>query len=234
MYIQKFEEPEIQIIKIKQVKSNKPVYKIIFFATFAVFALTVIGYLFWVRELQYLAPTPVPNDYIEVKVMNKVNLEEALGASNGKPFYIHYYNPYCPCSKFNYGYYEYLVRKHGDKFNMYLVIREMDRDVLEDIKSKVFTNITVLVDEKGEIAKQTGVYSTPQAVLLNQDYTLYFRGNYNSSVFCTQKATNYAEMAIDSIMAGKPAPDFGYFATTSYGCKLGKERELFQVMLNVY
>lgn len=210
------------------------VFKISLFAIFIVCALFVIGYLFWTQELQYLSPTEKPHEYVEVKVMEKVNLKEALGPSNGKPFFIHYYNPYCPCVKFNYGYYEELVKKYEGNFNMYLVMREIDRDVLDEIREKVNTNITVLIDEDGEIARQTGVYSTPQAVLVNADYSLYYRGNYNRSIYCTQKASNYAEMAIDSMLMGKPSPDFGYFATTSYGCSLTKEKEFYQVLLNIY
>jgi len=214
--------------------TSKNFLKISLFATFMAFALMVIGYLFWTRELQYITPTKKPHNYVEVKVMDKVNLEEALGPANGKPFFIHYYNPYCPCAKFNYGYYEDLVKKQAGNFNMYMVMREMDSDVLDEIREKVNTNITILIDEGGEIARQTGVYSTPQAVLVNEDYTMYYRGNYNRSVFCTQKDYNYAEMAIDSMLMDRPTPDFGYFATTSYGCSLTKEKEFYQVLLDIY
>jgi hypothetical protein len=189
--------------------------------------------LLWNKELQYISPTKVPKNYVQVKVLDKVDLEGALGASNNKPFFLHYYNPYCPCSKFNYAYYKSLTDKYQDNFNLFLVIREMDADVVDELKQNIKTKVTLIVDKGGEIAKQTGVYSTPQAVLLNPDHTLYYRGNYSRSTYCTTKSYNYAEMAMDSIIAGAEAPDLGYFATTSYGCSIEKEKAFYQVLFSM-
>ncbi|MDH5365916.1 MAG: hypothetical protein OEW67_02960 [Cyclobacteriaceae bacterium] len=209
-------------------------FKKIFLFSFSLAGLFfIIGYLFWTNELQYVTPTEKPKNYVEVKIMDKVNLEEAFKSPNKKPFFIHYYNPYCPCSKFNYNYYQELSLKYQDEFNMFLVIREMDKDVVDEIKRKIKTKATLIIDEGGTIAEQTGVYSTPQAVLLNSDYTLYFRGNYNRTRYCTVKNFNFAEMAMDSLLAGNPAPEFGFFSNTAYGCSLSKEREFHQVLFSI-
>ena len=206
--------------------------------TFLLFGLlgvifSTIFYLFWTNEIQYLAPTKKPQNYVRVNISDSTTLNGILGNNDNRPIYIHYYNPYCPCSKFNYVYYSELAKKYGDLFNMYLVIREMDEDVIDKIKESVTVNTTVIIDNNGEIARQTGVYSTPQAVLLKSDYTLYYRGNYNRSKYCTVKDYNYAEMAIDSLLLGRPAPVFDPFATTAYGCSLEKEREIYQVLFNI-
>ncbi|MDH5602350.1 MAG: hypothetical protein OEY51_00325 [Cyclobacteriaceae bacterium] len=194
---------------------------------------SAIFYLFWTNEIQYLAPTKRPENYVQVNISDSTTLKGILGNKDDRPTYIHYYNPYCPCSKFNYGYYSEIAGKYRDRFNMYLVIREMDEDVIDKIRESVTGNTTVIIDKNGEIARQTGVYSTPQAVLLNTDYTLYYRGNYNRSKYCTVKDYNYAEMAIDSLLSGRPAPLFDHFATTAYGCSLEKEREIYQVLFNI-
>ena len=211
--------------------SNK--IKIVVLAIALPLIFFTIGYLLWIKEMQYALPTKVPENYVKVKVLEKVGLQEAFGESNGKPFFIHYYNPYCPCSKFNFSYYKSLTDKYKNKFNLFLVIREIDRDIIDELREKIKTEVTLIVDEEGEIAKQTGVYSTPQAVLLNPDYTLYFRGNYNRSIYCTTKGYNYAEMAMDSIIAGAIAPDLGYFAITSYGCSLEREKAFYQVLFSM-
>ncbi len=59
-----------------------------------------------------------------------------------------------------------------------------------------------------------------QAALIDPDGRLYFRGNYNKSRYCTLKNSNFARMAIDSLLAGAPAPGLGELATKSYGCEL--------------
>jgi hypothetical protein len=73
--------------------------------------------------------------------------------------------------------------------------------------------------ERG-VAEACGVYSTPQAVVINTDLTLYYRGNYNKSRYCTDKRSNYAEMAITSILSKSDIPDFGPMALKAYGCTI--------------
>jgi len=209
-----------------------PLSRVIFFILSFAGILFVIGFLFWKQEVQYLTPTEKPLGYVDVRTMEDTNLDSVLRSHNGKPVFIHYYNPYCPCSKFNYNYYEELVEKYEGQFNMYFVIREMDRDVVDEIKNNITVDVTLVIDENGEIAKQTGVYSTPQGVILDSDYNLYFRGNYNRSRYCTIKTYNYVEMAMDSILNNRPPPQFDYFATTAYGCSIEKEKEFYQTLLN--
>ncbi len=80
--------------------------------------------------------------------------------------------------------------------------------------------VPYLIDAEGEIAAKCGVYSTPQAVLIDSKSQLYYRGNYNRARYCTDRKSNYAQMVIDSLLAQKTAPDFGLNATQAYGCGL--------------
>jgi hypothetical protein len=65
-----------------------------------------------------------------------------------------------------------------------------------------------------------GVYSTPQAVIIDRNQKLYFRGNYNKSRYCTDKSSNFGQMAIDSILKNKAEPHMSELATIAYGCQL--------------
>lgn len=85
------------------------------------------------------------------------------------------------------------------------------------------TDMTILIDKNEMLAKACGVYSTPQAALLQQDNKLYFRGNYNRSRYCTDKNTSFAQMAIDSLLSGRQPPHFIELATQSYGCTIGDQ-----------
>ena len=54
------------------------------------------------------------------------------------------------------------------------------------------------------IAAGCGVYSTPQAVIINTDQRLHYRGNYNKSHYCTDKKTNNARPAVtDKLPVGE-------------------------------
>jgi len=89
---------------------------------------------------------------------------------------------------------------------------------LEDVQDKFGLDIPIIFDK--EIAVSCGVYSTPQAVIIDPDNKLYYRGNYNKSRYCTLKSSNYAQMAIDSFLVNCTKPVFAESATKSYGCQL--------------
>jgi hypothetical protein len=88
----------------------------------------------------------------------------------------------------------------------------------EDIRDRFELNIPILFDPS--VATACGVYSTPQAVLIGIDHKLYYRGNYNKSRYCLDKNSNYAQMAIDSLLNKCTNPVFSELATKSYGCQL--------------
>ena len=80
--------------------------------------------------------------------------------------------------------------------------------------------LTVPILFDSSLASSCGVYSTPQAVLLDINNTLYYRGNYNKSRYCTDRKSNYAQMAIDSLLAHRGEPVFNQYALKAYGCSL--------------
>lgn len=83
--------------------------------------------------------------------------------------------------------------------------------------------IKIIRDIDRLFANELGVYSTPQAAIINTENKLYYRGNYNRSRYCTDPGSNFVQMALDSLFKGTHPPDFGLLATVSYGCGLDEE-----------
>lgn len=189
---------------------------LIFFA-----ALFFIGKIMWEQELKYATPTPVPEQYVPVPLHQKLDLAAAVFQKSDKPKHLHFYNPNCPCSKFNLPQFASLVRKYSKELDFYIVI-PAEEDV-EKVSAAFEQVVAVVADPNEKLAKACGVYATPQAVLVDKDGKLYYRGNYNKSRYCTAVASNYAQFAIDSLLASKPAPHFGNLAITAYGCELSKK-----------
>ncbi len=69
-------------------------------ATVLLLIVSGIAALFWQQELQYARPTPVPADYVTVLPGRRVMVPVAAGAVR-KPVLLHFFNPDCPCSRFN-------------------------------------------------------------------------------------------------------------------------------------
>lgn len=180
-----------------------------------------VAALFWYNEWIYSLPTPVPASYRFVKAKEHIEVASKLNTDPSKPVFLHFFNPDCPCSRFNAPHFRTLVERYGDRVNfvavpMIMVGKEYTD---EEIQEKVGVDIPVW-RERG-VAEACGVYSTPQAVVINTDFTLFYRGNYNKSRYCTDKRSNYAEMAINSILSNSAfVPDFDPMALKAYGCTI--------------
>jgi thiol-disulfide isomerase/thioredoxin len=180
-----------------------------------------ITYLFWKNEYKYSLPTPVPVHYKGVAIGTSINLKDKLRVASGKPTFIHFFNPDCPCSKFNIPHVESLVKKYGNKMTFVIVVIGKDSKYTEqDIQDKFDLTVPVLFDKN--IADVCGVFSTPQAVILDENQKLYYRGNYNRTRYCADEKSNFAQMAIDSLLNKNKNPSFDKLALKAYGCTLPK------------
>ncbi|UXX78728.1 hypothetical protein N7E81_15315 [Reichenbachiella carrageenanivorans] len=190
-------------------------------AVFMLFIMSIIAWLFWKQELQYTLPTPVPPNYKVVYVNESVPLDNAAIAPLQYPKFYHFFKPDCPCSRFNVKHFNYLQSQFANDVDFVVVIPEGAE--MSDAVDYFDGKIQVMEDVGDKLANGFGVYSTPQAVIVNTDGKLYFRGNYNKARYCTDAMSNFAQMALDSLMSNKPAPKFGPLATVSYGCGLPKD-----------
>jgi len=182
------------------------------------FLFSAVGALFWYNEWRYHLPTPVPVSYKPVSTGTTIKLNVQLNNANGKPVFLHFFNPDCPCSRFNIPNFKSLVRQYGRQVNFAVVVMNNDHYTAKEIQDKFGLQIPVLFD--ASLAKACGVYSTPQAVLLDGQDKLYYRGNYNRSRYCTDEKTSYAKMAIAGLLNDHLQPRFDELALRAYGCSL--------------
>ncbi|HYF31726.1 MAG TPA: hypothetical protein VD993_11465 [Chitinophagaceae bacterium] len=181
-------------------------------------AFSGIAASFWYNELVYTLPTAKPANYRDVKPGTFLDISQKLSADPEKPLFLHFFNPDCPCSRFNMQYFKSLVKKYGDKVDFQIVALVSNEGyTAERIQDKFGLDIPVSFDSL--LAASCGVYSTPQAVIIDQN-KLFFRGNYNKSRYCSDPKTNYAEHAIDSLLLQKYQLNFDQSAFRAYGCEL--------------
>jgi hypothetical protein len=175
-----------------------------------------ISFIFWKQELKYALPTPVPHNYKAVQIKETIILPDHINQSGST--YLHFFNPECPCSRFNIKHFNYLTKEFKCKVKIIAVIPE--NSDLSWAKKLVGPEIDLIEDKGNAYAKACGVYSTPQAVIIDEHKRLYYRGNYNKNRYCTQRATNYVEIALTALIKGDAPPAFDLLATQSYGCSL--------------
>ena len=179
-----------------------------------------IGGFFWYNEWKFNLPTPVPKNYAAINLGSYVDVAPQLKFRNNKPTFLHFFNPDCPCSKFNVPHFASLVKQYSNKANFAIVVMSDKKYTQQEIQKKFDVDIPVLFDSA--VAAKCGVYSTPQAVILNKNSTLFYRGNYNRARYCTDAKSNYAQIALDSLLDNNTSIVFNQYALTAYGCQLPK------------
>jgi hypothetical protein len=177
-----------------------------------------IAAFFWHNELVYNLPTPVPANHRDVKPGTFINISQKLKTDPAKPLFLHFFNPDCPCSRFNMQYFRSLVKKYGDKVDFQIVALVAEDSYSEKRIQDKF-NLDIPVSFDSSLATSCGVYSTPQAVIMDKS-KLFFRGNYNKSRYCSDPKTNYAQIALDSLLLQKYELNLDRAAFQAYGCEL--------------
>jgi hypothetical protein len=184
--------------------------------------------IFWYQEIQYLLPTPIPENYRVVLPREVIRYDSTLiKQAYSKPKLLHFFNPDCPCSRFNVKHFMALKKQYGQHVDFYVAVTSHEK--VESAKRLIDTDISIIVDMGEGLAKACGVYSTPQAALIQANNQLYFRGNYNRARYCTDPNTNFVQMAIDSLVGNKQPPQFNELATLSYGCSIGQQDDYTQL-----
>jgi hypothetical protein len=116
-----------------------------------------ISSFFWHQEYQYSLPTPVPENYHAVAKGQFINLADA-GLLKKGPLFLHFYNPDCPCSRFNASHIKSLIRNYSDSVELIIVVP--DKKSLSTAKKEFGDNLEYFVDGKQALAHAAGVYST--------------------------------------------------------------------------
>jgi hypothetical protein len=191
---------------------------------FAAAALVAMGVVFWERDLQYSLPTPRPDGVRDVPLGARptlpATLAHAIARQPAAPLLLHFYNPDCPCSRFNRDHVEELRRRFAGAVHVVEVL-----ETTPGVTTTSGIDVPHVVDADGAIAAAFGVYATPQAVLLDGERRLRYRGNFNTTRYCSEPKTQFVRLAIEALL-GTGAPVTDPRAATAYGCPLPSSPEI--------
>lgn len=195
--------------------------RIVIFTAVMLIVLTVIGIIFWEQEVKYAMPTPVPSNFVDVQIGDKLDLAPHVNLNSGKKTLLHFFSSKCSCSRFNMKEFERISRKYEEEIDFYVVIQSEDENALRDFQKKYELDLPTILDRNGTISDICGIYATPQAVIIDEKSNLYFKGNYNKARYCTRKETRYVETAISYLLVDEQLPlDVAMGMTQPYGCTL--------------
>jgi hypothetical protein len=182
-----------------------------------VLLLFIAAGLFWYNDWIYQLPTPLPTHYKAVHPGQAIPINIVV-KDHHKPILLHFFNPECPCSRFNISNFKHLYKRYSHHINFVIIVMSNKTYTVQEIQDKF--NLPIPVSFDSSIAVLCGVYATPQVALLDNQHKLYYRGNYNRSRYCTDEKTNYAKMAISELLTSHASPVYSQLALKAYGCQL--------------
>jgi hypothetical protein len=182
-----------------------------------------IAVIFWRYEWKYNLPTPVPGNYRAVALGSPVQFPASavsLLPEGQKPLFLHFFNPDCPCSRFNMPQFRALVQQYGQKASFAIVVMSPQSFTAQELQARFNLPYPIPVLRDSAIAAACGVYSTPQAVIIDGNRQLFYRGNYNRSRYCSDEKTGFARLALAGLLDHHPSQTFDPLALQAYGCTL--------------
>lgn len=183
--------------------------------------LAVIGFSFWFQDLRYSLPTPRPVGWrapaIGSSFTGNLDLTKPVGS---RPALFNFYNCDCPCSRFNLDHVRQLAKTFGSRVRFVAVIEGGTEADEKDVFKGLNLEAEPYYDANGKLARELGVYATPQAVLIDSKHRLVYRGNYNLSRFCIDTSTEFVRLALESVTSGQPLPAVVQSSVSAYGCAI--------------
>jgi hypothetical protein len=187
--------------------------------------LAGIGATFWYQDGRYSLPTPRPRGLHQPEPGEPIRLTGELAAIRrpGRPLLIHFANPECPCTEFNLDHVRALQAKFGTRVDFVTALQtSASSEKARAQFAKMHLAMPVVIDRHGALGAALGVYSTPQAAILDAQGTLYFRGNYNRSRYCEDPTSEFARIALGALVQREALPVMPAAAAIAYGCPFPK------------
>lgn len=177
---------------------------------------------FWHFEFQFLLPVsrPAEAQVLAAGTPSPVQrLTTIAGApieiGAGTPTVLHFWNPDCPCSRFN----EPAVRKLAESNPEVRVVLVVENaELTASLRKRIAQSFpfSAVHDEDGAIAKAFGAYATPAASLVDAEGKVQYVGTYMATAMCSSNQTDAVQVALAAMLAGKDAPA----GSPAYGCAL--------------
>lgn len=197
--------------------------------TFVIVLIVVLGAIltiFWYEQYQYYRSVGIPVGASEVNLLDTIYFRNEFIANSNKDMFIHFFDVACKFSKINIEHIRLFTAKYENEFDFFVVIMgDHNQTYIDKFKGEfeVPDFVVLISDKECRIAKKSGVFSTPQAIIVNVDKTLYFRGNYNSETgLCTPAniGSSSPAVAIRYKINNAPAPKFPPYMILPWGCEL--------------
>jgi hypothetical protein len=141
-------------------------------------------------------------------------VRDADAAAPGRATVYHFWDPDCPCTRFNTPHVRELVEQYSASGVEFVVVPAPGvRYDTAAIETRFGAGVRAL---DASLITQVAVPSSPAAVLVSSDRDIAYFGPYSSGAFCGGENGRYVEDALERSLAGNPAAPLDVFAAGCY------------------
>jgi len=131
----------------------------------------------------------------------------------GAPVLFHFWDPDCPCSRFNVDHVRALVARFRPAGVEFVVVTPQGTaDAAKRVRETFGTGVLALA----RAPRQAAVPASPAALLFGADGRPRYFGPYSSGAFCSATNGAYVETALEELQAGRPGSTLEMLAVGCY------------------
>jgi len=136
------------------------------------------------------------------RLENLIEAETKKGKKSGFISVIHFWNPDCPCSKFNEVHVNKIISDYRDK-NVALTVvvsgKNAEQRKEHSLLAKQVFNLAAVKDIRSDWPMEKGPPSSPAAAIMNKQGKLVYFGPYSLGARCSPDKGGFVEKVLDRL-----------------------------------
>lgn len=154
------------------------------------------------------------------RLENLIEKESKTGKQPGSISVIHFWNPDCPCSRFNEVHVKKIISDYADKNVEFSVVvsgkTSQQRNAYSELAKQVF-NFDAVKAIRSDWPMEQGPPSSPAVAIMNKQGKLVYFGPYSLGARCSPDKGKFVEKALDGLSDEK-LPQKKQLNTLAVGC----------------
>jgi hypothetical protein len=170
--------------------------------------LLIMAFAFWWFELRWYQQ--VDFQYSDALFDSSQMLDEQIAGNSDQSaaIVVHYYDPKCPCTRFNNEHVLELITTYQAK-GVHFMVKVPDEAAKRSAQG-VFGDVEVQV-----ISASSAPSASPAALVVDAQGLPVYVGPYSPGAVCTSKSGDFVGLALDDMLSGK---DFKQTVNLANGC----------------
>ncbi len=158
--------------------------------------LLMIAFAFWWFELRWYRQVDFQYSDALFDSRTLLNDQSLLQGKDHRATVVHYFDPACPCTRFNTAHVQELMATYLPKGVAFVI--KVPNEAARQLAHQTFKQVPIDV-----VAAKNAPVASPAALVLNPLGQPEYVGPYSPGAVCTSKTGDFVGLALDDVIQGK-------------------------------